>query len=96
MKLRAVRDGFIRVETHRGSRSRRIEAGQEFELPDGSPVPGWAEDVKSPKRAKERPVTSHDPKPTKSLPPSGVEAKAPPVKPQTSHDRESENSHQTI
>lgn len=96
MKLRAITDGFIRVQTPRGMRSRRIEAGQEFTLPDGDPVPAWAEDPKAPKRGqRERPQTSHDPKPTKGIPPSGMEPKAQ-AKAQTSTDGHNESNHDTI
>lgn len=42
MKLRAARQGLIRVATPKGPRSRMMDPGMEFEWDDKDPVPAWA------------------------------------------------------
>ncbi len=48
MKLRAVHAGLIRVATPKGERSRLMEPGMEFDLPDNASVPRWAEVIAPP------------------------------------------------
>ncbi len=61
MKLRAIRAGLIRVATPKGERSRLMEPGMEFDLPDNIRVPRWAE-VVAPAAKPETPAKPSEPK----------------------------------
>ena len=47
MQVRAKQTGFIRVQTVKGMRSRQVDAGAVFELPPGTDIAPWMEEVKA-------------------------------------------------